>query len=337
MNWFKLNLILIANFICLIELQAQLPEEYAIKDYVQIETQTIGTQYFHQYRFKDHNNRLQNWAWTIPISQNDFKTETFGLDLKYISGNQVEIEAANRNFFKLRDNKVSIDYSATVDFFKELALPLYQKFKQQSDLEKLTYREQIEFLLRFLQDYPYGIVPTNFGGKFVNGLMPISEIFKTGWSDCDSKSLLMAAILSYHPYFHDRLAMILVPGHALLGIEMLPRPYEKYATHRGRKYVYAEPVGVVRTPLGQTNSPYSNSIRVIPIDVRFEPSKKAVFGLSKKDCPPGAWLIKYELESAMNYFCTVKQGTDIINHGPAVIVHPDGRVETKTFEMGQEI
>lgn len=318
-----------------------LPDEYYKKNYVEISTEQLGEKYFHSYSFKDHKNNLTKWKWWIPARENDYKTDLFGIDLRYIEGNQIDIKAATDNYFVYQNNKIKLDYTATLNHFRDIAKPLYLKFKTHAKENQLTYREQIEFLLRFLQDFPYGIVPENFGQKYVNGLMPLSEIFKTGWSDCDSKSMLMAAILSFDEYFHDKLAMITVPGHALLGIEMIPRPFEKYVNFRGRKYVYAEPVGIVRTAFGRTNSPYSTSINVYPLEVFYfekieNKANENLISLTNDDCYKDSLLIKYELDGIAYMYCTIKKAGEIVNHGPALIKYPDGRVVTKVYEMGIE-
>lgn len=311
----------------------------------------MGSQYFFSYQFKDEKNNIKKWQWSIPIDTNDYTSDQFGIPLERIQGDQIKIVEHDMRYFVQDGGVLRPDYSGLLNLYRPISYPLYQLYKKHTDENQLRGRQKIEFLLRFLQDYPYGLVPPNLNGRFVNGLLPVSEIFKTGWADCDSKSLLMATILSYDPDFQKKMAMIGVPGHALLGIEGIPRPYEKYVSYLGKKYIYAEPVGIVRTPFGRTNSPYTSSIQVYPLtlfdygDNSNIPQQTQVkepslqIGLSEKDCPEGAFLLKYDLpDGTKKQQCVLSKAGQIINHGPSLIFDSAGNIKEKsTFDMGHKI
>ena len=67
--------------------------------------------------------------------------------------------------------------------------------------------------------------------------------------DCDGKSALFLALVRAElPALP--LAMVYVPGHALVGVGLPPKPGDRTFQHRGTEYVYAEPVGPAAHPLG---------------------------------------------------------------------------------------
>lgn len=338
-----------------IQCKAELPEQYTKKNYVELKSSELGNKYLFEYQFKDEKNLLQKWQWAVPIDNNDYVTSRFGIPLDRIRGDQIKIVSHDMRYFVEDQGVLRPDYSGLLNLYRPISKPLFNLYSLHVQKNNLKGRAKIEFLLRFLQDYPYGLVPENFDNRFVNGLLPVSEIFKTGWADCDSKSLLMATILSYDSDFKNKMAMIGVPGHALLGIQGIPRPYEKYVTYRGKKYIYAEPVGVVRTPFGRTNSPYTRSIQVYPLetydygetesspnielveDIKTDNvNSPTVSGLTESDCPSGAFLLKYDLpDGTKKQQCAVSKSGEIINHGPSIIFDASGNiVDRAVFEMG---
>ena len=353
------NLAKLLTFLLPFYCYGELPEQYLKKNYVEYSSQKVGSKYFYKYEFKDEANELIKWQWWVPTESNDYATDLFGIPLDRIQGNQIRIVSHDMRYFIQEGGVLRPDYTGLLNIYRPISYPLYRLYSKHVREKNLYGRQKIEFLLRMLQDYPYGLVPPNFGDKFVNGLLPVSEVFKTGWADCDSKSMVMATILSYDPDFYDKLAIIGVPGHALLGIEGIPRPYEKYATYRGKKYIYAEPVGSLRTAFGRTNSPYTRSIQVYPLEVfnydetpaitpqesenisqtRTDDIAVDTAGLTDSDCPEGAFLLKYDLPNGTKkQQCALSKSGQIINHGPELIFNADGTIkENSVYEMGTKV
>jgi hypothetical protein len=76
-------------------------------------------------------------------------------------------------------------------------------------------------------------------GRSIAGILPTPQIFVEGWADCDSKAVLLAALLVHDPRY--RLIFIRLPGHIILGIEGIPRPFQKFVDFQGQRYILVLP------------------------------------------------------------------------------------------------
>jgi hypothetical protein len=96
-------------------------------------------------------------------------------------------------------------------------------------------------------------------------MMPLETLY-SGWGDCDSRSLLLAAIVANF----GRTAAVLVTAedHAFLGIRMAPRVQDRYITIRGIPYVLIEstdywPIGSISDEVWKTVK--GRKLRVWPL------------------------------------------------------------------------
>lgn len=268
------------------------PSGYSNKPELKAKSQVIGSQIFFQYGFKDLKGEYQEWSWQDDYSKLKNLSDQFGVGVR---------DPSNPKFYEgdlasgLFDNHPLVgaipDYSKLVSLYQGTVVEIYRNWKRTVDSQNLTKRESVELMLRFLQDYPYGIPPKVIDRKFIGGLLVPPLSLEKGWGDCDSKSLLMASVLSLDSYFRDKMAMILVPGHALLGIEVPTLPYDETYKYRNQTYVVAEPTGLSRTPFGRKNSPYSRLIAIIPLIgpessvSEATPSTGGLSPLVQEDCP----------------------------------------------------
>lgn len=313
---------------------AEIPKEYEKKPYTKESVQKVGEEYHYNYGFKDHLGAYRELKWKVNQLNADNFMYNFGLSEKEGDKFQVSASELEYSMMKTVGGKLVFDYDKIVEESKPLIKPLYIEFEKIVKKYDLNKREKIELVMRFLQDLPYGIPPSNYQNRYIAGLFPPVEILKNKWGDCDSKSLLMATLLSFDRDYYDKLAMILVPGHALLGIKMVPGPYEKHVTFRGSNYVYAEPVGLSRTPLGVTNSPYSISIEVIPLSL-FEPSEGSLeeSAISENigakegaECPDNGLSVEYShpFNNELIKSCQKKVDGKYVKHGPTRYFSPEG-------------
>ena len=317
------------------------PEQYTKNSYSVSESHVIGEKYHYKYRFKDHKGLFQDLTWAFNRWDSDSFLMNFGLNQKEGETFKIGRQELKYSMMKLKNGVVVFDYSKVVEESRTPVKPLYQALSRIFQKHGIKGRAKIEFIMRFLQDIPYGIPPTNYEGRFINGMFPPSELLKMGWGDCDSKSILMATLLSFEPRFYNRLAMVLVPGHALLGLELIPGPYDKTVRYLGRTFIYAEPVGIGRTPLGQTNSPYSRSINVQPLNLSTPPSVSLVPSSIGKNspptqeegCPDNALLVKYKRAYANEVIksCQKKVNGKYLKHGPTKTFDDKGNLKSKEF------
>lgn len=323
--------------------------------------QSVGDRYYFSYSFRDHDNAFREFKWEYDKWEIDTYIESFGLteqQSQRVRATQSEIQASN---MYQQDGTLYFNYTEIVNSSLNITRPLYKKFYQISKKYGLDRRSQIELIMRFLQDIPYQIPPVNYKSRFIAGLFPPSELIKNGWGDCDSKSVMMASILSHDPFFYDKMAIVLVPGHALLGIQYVPGTYDQYTEYMGTKYIYSEPVGPDRTPFGQVNSPYSNGIEVFPIvpkgysapsvadldsnsyaeSTPSESESSISAAVEETACPDNGFLVEYERPFAPEIVksCQAKRDGDFFKHGPTKIISKkSGKVmKEEVYSWGQQI
>lgn len=289
----------------------------------------VGDEYFFHYQFRNNEYALQEMKWQYNKWKINNYIHSFGLTPKAGNKFSINYDEIRHSDFYIKNGELIFRYDKIINDSRDITYPLYQKFEDIFNRFRLNRRDQLELIMRFLQDIPYEIPPLNYQNRYIGGLFPPSEIIKIGKGDCDSKAVLMASILSHDPFFYNKLAIIVVPGHALLGIETVPLAYDQYITYEFKKYVYAEPVGPARTPIGKTNSPYSEGIEVHPLSL-FAPRTNQKSNnnstsqlnqsstLSNFKCPDGGLLISYEraFEPEIVKSCQLKINGEYLKHGP---------------------
>jgi len=112
-----------------------------------------------------------------------------------------------------------------------------------------TDRALLDVALQFYQSIPYDELRSRYyadGG----GILAPPALFDANRGDCDTKTTALAATLrSLLP--HRATVMLLLPGHALLGIDLTPRPGDRIYRWQGRSYVLLEPAGPGLFEIGQ--------------------------------------------------------------------------------------
>ncbi|MCU0835155.1 MAG: hypothetical protein MUC77_12100 [Chromatiaceae bacterium] len=110
-----------------------------------------------------------------------------------------------------------------------------------------SWREVVDRLLLFLQTIPYDPLDDRATGA---GFSPPLVVLADNRGDCDSKSVSFAAIA--HRLQPDLpIALVLVPGHALVALATPPERGDRTLRHAGRTWVLAEPVGPGAYPMGR--------------------------------------------------------------------------------------
>ncbi|MBX9946309.1 MAG: hypothetical protein K2Y40_19700 [Reyranella sp.] len=108
-------------------------------------------------------------------------------------------------------------------------------------------RARVNLALAFFQQVPYAALGNadRRGGDFLPGPALLAQ----NRGDCDSKAVALAAVLrTYTPL--RKLAVVVMPGHAILGIDLPVRPGERTVRVQGRQYVALEPAGPALAPAG---------------------------------------------------------------------------------------
>ena len=110
-------------------------------------------------------------------------------------------------------------------------------------------REKINYTLGFLQSIPYDQLLNRENSNGSGYATPV-ELFSRNIADCDSKSVAFLSILR-NIFPQTPMALILVPGHAFVGMYTAPEPGDVTVMIEGEQYVMAEPVGPGRSRMGQ--------------------------------------------------------------------------------------
>ncbi len=325
---------LIVFLLTLSRLQAIEPGGYDRKPDLKAQSEIVGSRIVFRYGFKDLNGEYQEWSWEDDYEKLRGLGEQFGVRTKDVS-----TDPGAKLFQKHPLVGVIPDYGKLVALYQGTVVEIHRHWSKTVEAQKLSRRQSIDLLLRFLQDYPYGIPPSKIGERYIGGLLVPPMSLEAGWADCDSKSLLLATVLSFDPYFRNKMAMILVPGHALLGIEMPVQSYDETYEYQNRNFVVAEPTGLGRTPFGRKNSPYSKLLAIIPLigpAISDVPGTAAVSSgglqaLTEADCPDEGLLVEFfsNVEKAKVQACMLKVGTEFIKHGPLLKYDPSGAPKEK--------
>lgn len=154
----------------------------------------------------------------------------------------------------------SLDYIGISNEFEREMRPVSDAIKKASDIR--DERQLINDTLSFFQSIPYNNFRTRnlqAGGSF--GYAVPTALLEMNEGDCDTKSTAMAATLMNLVPNRD-VIMILLPGHALLGIYTpYQEPGDATFEFRNRDYVLMEPTSE-GFPLGKifpASAQYINS------------------------------------------------------------------------------
>ena len=108
-------------------------------------------------------------------------------------------------------------------------------------LPRASARNVAKFILPWLQNIPYNTMESRKESNGAGFLPPI-KVLDRNQGDCDSKVTLMAAILK-HMFPRLRIAIIYIPEHALIGMNVSHLQEDYVLDIDGLDYTLAEPVG----------------------------------------------------------------------------------------------
>jgi hypothetical protein len=111
-------------------------------------------------------------------------------------------------------------------------------------------RARIALALGFFQEIPYATLEDKHrqGGDF----LPAPALLAQNRGDCDSKAVALAAVLRTFTRLR-KLAVVTMPDHAILAVEMPAEPGDTTIRQGGRQYVALEPAGPLMAPVGRVS------------------------------------------------------------------------------------
>lgn len=165
--------------------------------------------------------------------------------------------------------RLYVDIPAVVARNRPRVRELAREFDRLVTARKYGADESLGAMLTFVQSaLPYQRPPKQEGERDILGFYPPPRVLEAGFGDCDSKSALLAAILTNFPGM--RMIGVHVPRHYLVGVARVPRPGDAFIEYRGEPFVLIEPSGPGRLPPGMI-APTTQAALATMQDVRIDP------------------------------------------------------------------
>lgn len=165
--------------------------------------------------------------------------------------------------------RLYVDIPAVVARNRPRVRDLAREFDRLSTARKYGPDETLGAMVTFVQSaLPYQRPPKQEGERDILGFYPPPRTLEAGFGDCDSKSALLAAILTNFP--GTRMIGVHVPKHYLVGIARVPRPGDAFIEYGGEPFVLIEPSGPGRLPPGMI-APTTQAALATMQDVRIDP------------------------------------------------------------------
>ena len=160
----------------------------------------------------------------------------------------------DQRFFTRTDSarrKVHIDYARIAQTTAASLSSLAQAIRLFRDPSERTL---IQRVLSFMQSLDYDNLNSRTDDQaYRGGFFPPALLLNQGRGDCDIKTTAMAALLT-HLLPGKRMAIVLLPQHALLGVS-IPQQYgDEILQYQGKTYVLMEPVGPAYTKVGTVSN-----------------------------------------------------------------------------------
>lgn len=181
-------------------------------------------------------------------TQAQYDAAVAALDRKYEQ--DLHAYMAGHGFRIDKNNVVSVDMPDLVRKNKDYVKALSLEFDKFATARRYRSNEIIGAVLSFVQTaLRYKLPDPVYKGKNTGGLLlPLTAVV-LGWGDCDTKSGLMASILSN--WGQMRMVGVGVPGHYLVGVLSIPEKGDVFVQYDGLQYVLVEPAGPAWLPPGQ--------------------------------------------------------------------------------------
>lgn len=155
-----------------------------------------------------------------------------------------------RTYTENGTNYVMPDHSRIAAEYVSKMRPVAAAIKQANKGKGM--RDTLNYALNFVQAIPYDTLSSRVSSNGQGFATPYG-ILKDNKGDCDSKSVMFAAIVK-NLYPQVQAAMIYVPEHAFLGLS-LPQERNDWALRLGgRPFVLTEPAGPGMVPVGSISS-----------------------------------------------------------------------------------
>ena len=139
--------------------------------------------YSFKYKFSSPSYEWFEWSWKYKRLETNEMINKFGISksiFEPFQATEKNVKSRNRiiktSLFKKEGKVISPDFNRMIPFYMGFTSPLYALTIRTLGKDS-TPRERVEFLLRFVQDIPYGIPPTRSNSKVISGVLSPPQIF----------------------------------------------------------------------------------------------------------------------------------------------------------------
>jgi hypothetical protein len=164
-----------------------------------------------------------------------------------------------------------VDVPAVVERNRPRLRTLAGEFDQLTSGKHYAQDDALGAMITFVQSaLPYQKPPEQEGERDILGFYPPLRALEAGFGDCDTKSALLASILTNFPGI--KMIGVHVPRHYLVGIARVPRAGDAFIEYRGEPFVLIEASGPGRLPpgtIGQTTQAALETMNEVRIDPLF--------------------------------------------------------------------
>jgi hypothetical protein len=195
------------------------------------------------------------WQWRIPGGLEPAAAERLEARLRDFDGwldqrlprrkEELIAQYLQQRGLMLKNDVISVDYGREVERDTGPLADCFAALRQAG--EGGSDRRLLGLFLAFVQELRYEVPPDVDLGRHILGFRVPTAVLVRGAGDCDSKSATFCALWRHLP---KRAILILVPGHALVGVEGKPRADEAYVRLGNRYFLLCEVAGPGKIPPG---------------------------------------------------------------------------------------
>jgi hypothetical protein len=238
-------------------------------------------------RFQNFNGDLLSASFTLPTEAVRESMEEFGFarsEVTQISGacagcDQAEFDRRVDAFYLSRGMRVASSGPGRRRLFVDIAEEVR---RNQQRLRSLTGAfgniakdhqygpdDTLGAVVAFVQTaMGYQQPPDSENGRDLAGFYPPPRALEVGWGDCDTKSAVLAAVLT--SFSGVRLIGVHVPKHYLIGVARVPRHGDAFIEWQGEPYVLVEAAGPAWRPPGSISDTTRAALQTME-GVRIDP------------------------------------------------------------------
>jgi hypothetical protein len=220
-------------------------------------------------RFELYHDTSYRWQWTVPGNlppavANALQARLRDFDRWLDQGFLKEREELIARYLRergvlLHGTEAEVDYAREIEGATGPLTPCFEALRQVGTGE--DDRRLLALFLSFFQDLRYEVPPSVELGRHILGFRVPTAVLVSGGGDCDSKSAAFCALWRHRP---ERAILILIPEHALVGVEGKPQADEAYIRLGNRYFVLCEVAGPGKIPPG--GSRISGSFEYVTIE-----------------------------------------------------------------------